>query len=54
VPQVLREFAGLQSDAVVVGSRDHLEIWSPDRWQSYSARMDEPDELARNLQGLGI
>jgi MraZ protein len=54
VPQVLREFAGLENDAVVVGSRDHLEIWSPERWQSYSAQMDEPDVLARNLQGLGI
>jgi len=54
VPQVLREFAGLGTEAVVVGSRDHLEIWSPERWQSYSAQMDEPDELARNLQGLGI
>jgi MraZ protein len=54
VPQVLRDFAGLTGEAVVVGSRDHLEFWAPDRWSSYSQHMDEPDELARNLQGLGI
>jgi MraZ protein len=54
VPAVLREFAQLGDEAVVVGSRDHLELWSPDRWAAYSARMDDPDVLAEHLQGLGI
>jgi MraZ protein len=54
VPAVLRSFAGLEGEAVVVGSRDHLELWSPTRWAAYSSRMDEPDELAQHLQGLGI
>lgn len=54
VPSVLREFAGLVSEAVVVGSRDHLEVWSPDTWREYSARMDQPEVLAQHLQGLGI
>jgi MraZ protein len=54
VPSVLREFAGLKDEAVVVGSRDHLELWAPDAWAAYSARMDDPDVLAAHLQGLGI
>ena len=54
VPAVLREFAGLDTEAVVVGSRDHLELWSPKAWAEYSSRMDEPEALAKNLQGLGI
>jgi MraZ protein len=54
IPAVLREFAGLDAEAVVVGSRDHLELWSPPAWATYSARMDEPEALAQNLQGLGI
>jgi MraZ protein len=54
VPAVLREFASLEAEAVVVGSRDHLELWSPARWAEYSSRMDEPDALAQHLQGLGI
>lgn len=54
VPAVLREFAGLEGEAVVVGSQGHLELWSPARWAEYSARMDQPDELAARLQGLGI
>ncbi len=54
VPAVLREFAGLEGEAVVVGSRDHLELWSPKRWAEYSVRMDTPEVLAQHLQGLGI
>jgi MraZ protein len=54
MPAVLRTFAGLESEVVVVGSRDHLEFWSPARWQQFSARMDQPEVLAEHLQGLGI
>lgn len=54
VPAVLREFAGLESEVVVVGSRNHLEFWSPASWQQYSAQMDQPEVLAEHLQGLGI
>ena len=54
VPANLREQVGLGSDAVVVGLNDHVELWSPDRWGSYSAAMNEPDEFAARLSGLGI
>lgn len=54
IPGVLRQFAGLAAEAVVVGSRDHLELWEPAAWAAYSARMDEPEALAQHLQGLGI
>jgi MraZ protein len=54
VPAYLREWAGLAEDAVVVGSRDHAEIWEPSRWTDYARALDDPEELARALQGLGI
>lgn len=54
VPAGLREFARLEGEAVVVGARDHVELWNPDRWVTYSAEMQSPDVLARHLQGLGI
>ena len=54
LPSVLREWAELKGEAVVIGSRDHLELWAPTRWSAYSARMDDPDVLAEHLQGLGI
>ena len=32
IPQFLRETAGIDSDAVVVGAGKYVEIWSPERW----------------------
>jgi MraZ protein len=54
VPAGLREFAGLNGEAVVVGARDHVELWQPARWAAYSAGMNEPDVFAAHIQGLGI
>ena len=54
VPPSLREYAALDGEAVVVGARDHVELWSPERWAEYSREMNSPDVLAQHLQGLGI
>jgi MraZ protein len=54
VPAYLREEAGLAADAVVVGIRDHAEIWAPARWSEYRRRMDDPGEFAKAIAGLGI
>jgi transcriptional regulator MraZ len=54
VPQGLRTFAGLDAEALVLGSRDHAEIWAPARWAEYSRSLDDPDEFARAIAGLGI
>ena len=54
VPAGLREFAALEGEAVVVGARDHVELWNPGRWLDYSAAMKSPDVLARHLDGLDI
>ena len=54
VPAYLREWAGLEGEAVIVGSRDHAEIWSPARWDDYRRALEDPDSLAQALDGLGI
>lgn len=54
LPASLRDFAGLQDEAVVVGSRDHVELWEPSRWATYSEAMSSPEVLASHLEGLGI
>ena len=54
VPQGLRAFAGLEDEAMVLGSRDHAEIWAPARWDTYSDSLDDPDAFARAIAGLGI
>jgi MraZ protein len=54
LPAYLREAAGLGSEAVVVGIRDHAEIWAPDRWESYRRSLEDPAALAEAIAGLGI
>jgi MraZ protein len=54
IPAYLREMAGLTTDAVVVGTRDHAEIWAPDRWEPYRRSLEDPAALAEAIGGLGI
>jgi MraZ protein len=37
VPERLLQFAGLTRDVVLIGVRDHLELWDGPRWQAYLA-----------------
>ena len=54
VPQNLRRFAGLEGESLVLGSRDHAEIWAPVRWEDYSRSLDDPTAFAAAIAGLGI
>jgi MraZ protein len=54
VPAYLREEMGIGTDALVIGVRDHGEIWAPDRWQVYRRAMDDPATFAEAIRGLGI
>ncbi|MEO8462627.1 MAG: division/cell wall cluster transcriptional repressor MraZ [Chloroflexota bacterium] len=54
LPSYLREGIGLEGEAVVVGSRDHAEIWAPATWADYRRAMDDPAAFAQAIQGLGI
>jgi MraZ protein len=35
IPDRLAQFAGLQHEVVLIGVRDHLELWDARRWQQY-------------------
>ncbi len=35
IPDRLAQFAGLEHEVVLLGVRDHLELWNAQRWQSY-------------------
>src|SRR5437870_163136 len=37
IPERLIQFAGLRHEAVLIGVRDHLELWDAAAWQSYLA-----------------
>ncbi len=40
IPAKLRAYAKLESEATVVGVRDHFEIWDRSTWQAYQERLD--------------
>lgn len=35
IPERLVQFAGLKHEVVLIGVRDHLELWDAERWQQY-------------------
>ena len=53
IPENLRSIAGLESEAVVVGGRDHAEVWAPTRWAEYGAGLEDA-AFAAAIAGLGI
>ncbi len=55
IPQGLRNYAGLDSEAVVIGLYDRLEIWKPENWSTIRDEVEEdPESIAEQLQELGI
>ena len=52
LPPRLREYAGLERDAVIIGAIDRIEIWSAERWQAISGELDQ--SLLSAVTGLGI
>lgn len=55
IPPVLREYAGLDKDVVVVGSAGKIEIWSKEKWDASSAKYDgNIEEIAANMDKLGF
>ena len=52
IPSVLREFAGLNKEVVLVGVLTRIEIWSKERWQENE--YDDMDEIAEHMAALGL
>lgn len=52
VPAHLRQYAGLSTDALVIGASRNLEIWEPARWQARLARVE--GSIGESLATLGI
>ncbi len=55
LPQVLREFAKLEKDVVLVGVASRIEIWSKEVWEESVNTYDtDMDEVAENMESLGF
>lgn len=53
IPPVLREYAGIQHEVMVMGVDNRVEVWSRAGWDAYQSRLN--DELMEELaRGLGI
>ncbi|MFA5975571.1 MAG: division/cell wall cluster transcriptional repressor MraZ [Elusimicrobiota bacterium] len=46
LPQLLKDYAGIKRDAVVIGVLHHVEIWAKERWQSYRQKARRSFEKA--------
>lgn len=53
IPGVLREFAGLEKEVVLVGVASRVEIWSKAKWES-AAEYEDMEEIAEHMAELGL
>jgi MraZ protein len=45
IPHVLRTYAQITDEVVLIGLYDRIEIWSPTRWESYLSGLEERHEV---------
>ena len=54
IPQHLRDYAGIEREAVLIGCGDHLELWNKGAWKKYQEHhMQAYGNLADELLGNG-
>ena len=57
IPPLLREYAGLQKDVVLVGVLDHFEIWSREKWEHENQNLEKDlkqEEVRNEIASLGL
>lgn len=55
IPQVLREYANITKDVVIVGVATRAEIWDSQNWKIYTASDSlDVSKIASQMSSLGI
>ena len=54
LPAKLREYAGLETDVVVIGSFDRAEIWNAARWAELESAALDTGDLEKAMEELGL
>jgi transcriptional regulator MraZ len=45
IPKRLREYADIESEVVLIGLYERIELWSLLRWEAYLSRLEERHEM---------
>jgi len=45
IPHVLRTYAHITDEVVLIGLYDRIELWSPIRWEAYLSDLEERHEI---------
>lgn len=53
IPQVLRTFASLDKEIVLVGIANRIEIWNKAKWD-VASNIDDMESIAEQMADLGI
>ncbi|MBQ3891149.1 MAG: division/cell wall cluster transcriptional repressor MraZ [Lachnospiraceae bacterium] len=53
IPQVLRTFASLDKEIVLVGIANRIEVWNKAKWDAAS-NIDDMESIAEQMADLGI
>lgn len=53
IPSILREFAEITKEAVLVGVGSRIEIWSKERWMD-TTTMEDMETIAEHMEELGL
>ncbi len=54
IPLKLRQYAGVTSEALVIGMMRKLELWSPERWEAYEDSSNAQFDTNAHLMGLRL
>ena len=54
VPGNLRQFAGLETDAVVAGQGEYFEVWTPAEWDKQDALLNDAEANNHRFAALNI
>ena len=51
----LREYAGLEKEAMITGVGTRIEIWDREKWKKYNSEENlSADQIAENMANLGM
>ena len=54
VPQNLRQFAGLNGEAIVAGQGDYFEVWTPTAWDEQMKRIQDTEANNQRFSTLDL